>query len=315
LVVSVGRKVKSEVPTHGLRQLILLGNIGLTPAVIDLLISKGIETVLLSHHGRYRGRLVGEVSGNIKLRLRQYAVLTDGAFALQTARRIVAGKVTNQRSLLQRFQRRHGTSEALERAVIALRATTESLELAETMDEIRGSEGSASAAYFRVFGKMISAAGFTFEGRNRRPPLDPINALLSLGYTLLSNIVESMVQVVGLDPYLGTLHAATTGRPSLVCDLVEELRAPIVDGLVLAAINRGAFVPEDFEDTGPGEPVLLKRETLRWMITLFERRLDRRITYAATGATSNYRGVIELQARRFARHITGEEPYESFRSR
>src|SRR5690606_9515188 len=110
----------------------------------------------------------------------------------------------------------------------------------------------------------------------RRPPLDPINALLSLGYTLLTNVVEGALRIVGLDPWLGSLHAPLAGRPSLACDLVEELRAPSIDALVVSAVNHGAFTPDDFEEVGEGEPVVMKRPTVRWLITLFERRLARK---------------------------------------
>ena len=311
LQVWARREKQSEIRVQDLEQLVLMGNIILTPAAMDLLISRGIDTVLLSAHGRYRGRIVSGLSGNVRLRVAQYRVFTDRDRALDLARRIVAGKTRNQRSFLLRQARAAGDDE-LRRSEASLRAAVARLSLCTTLDQVRGCEGSASAAYFRVFGKFLRGEGFRFDGRSRRPPLDPVNALLSLGYTLLHNAVESAVQVVGLDPYLGTLHEVLAGRPSLVCDLVEEHRAPLVDRLVVAAINRGAMRADDFEDAGPEEAVIVKREALRWFVTLFERRMQRPVEYPPEARRLPYRVVIEQQVRRMARHVLGREEYACF---
>lgn len=315
LRVMARRKPVAEVAVHDLGQLVLMGNVVLTPAAMDLLVDRGVDTVLLSHRGRYRGRLVGSLSGNVRLRLAQYRMLTEDAAALDLARRFVAAKIANQRVQLMRSARRHGESDGLARGRIALRASALRLSTCETLDAVRGCEGAASAAYFRAFDAMLRAPGFRFDGRNRRPPMDPVNALLSLGYTLLSNLVEAAVHVVGLDPYLGALHAPVAGRPSLVCDLVEELRAPVVDALVVAALNKGAFKVEDFEDAGEGEPVVLRSETLRWFVTLFERRMERGAHYAPFGKRLPWRDIAEQQARRLARHFLQDEPYEGYAMR
>jgi len=200
-------------------------------------------------------------------------------------------------------------------ACVSMRAAAERLDRCSTLDEIRGCEGSAAASYFRVFGTLIDTAGFRFDGRNRRPPMDPVNALLSLGYTLLANAVEAAVHVVGLDPYLGALHSPETGRPSLVCDLQEELRAPVVDALVLAAIHRKAIEAGDFEDAGEGEPVLMKTEAVKTMARLFERRLLRGVRYEPAGVRLSWRGVIEQQARAMARCFLKGAAYEPFTPR
>lgn len=306
----------SETPVRGLRQLVLVGSITLTPPALDLLVRSGVDTVFLSHRGRYRGRLVGVGSTHVHLRLAQYALATDPPRALAAARAIVAGKIANQRALVLRHARRHGTSDRMHAARSALAILRERVARAETIDVARGVEGAAAAAYFRAFGDLIRVPEMSFPGRNRRPPMDPVNALLSFGYTLLSNVVEAALQIVGLDPFLGTLHAAATARPSLVCDLVEELRAPVVDALVLAAINRRAIRLEDFEDLGPDEPVVLKRETIRWFVTLFERHLDRGAHYEPFGKRLAWRDVAEQQARRYARFVLGDAPeYEPLTTR
>jgi len=165
-----------------------------------------------------------------------------------------------------------------------------------------------------VFGGLLRAPGFHFDGRNRRPPMDPVNALLSFGYTILSNAVEAAVSVVGLDAFLGALHAPAAGRPSLVCDLVEEFRAPVVDALVVGAINVAEVTPEDFEDAGPGEPVVVRREALCTVLRLLERRLTSPVHYAPLGKKLPYREVLLQQARHLARVVLGEDAaYQPFR--
>jgi CRISPR-associated protein Cas1 len=311
LHVWTGQKKGTRVPTDELEQLVLVGNIIVTPAALDLLVDKGVDTVFLSHHGRFRGRLTGALSTNVTLRLAQYKLMTTPAEALTLAKTIVAGKTANQRELVLRQGRKltGGITPDLAKCERSMRATEARLGLALTMDQVRGCEGAASAAYFKVLGQFIRAPGFTFDGRNRRPPMDPVNALLSLGYTLLTNAVAAAVEVVGMDPFVGSLHEVSAGRPSLVCDLVEEYRAPVVDRLVLAAVNQGALRPEDFEGTGADEPVVVKREAVRWFVTLFERRMGKQVIYPPLGKKLSWRQIIEAQTRRMARHVLGREPF------
>jgi len=312
LRVFVRRDLVKEFPARGLRQLVLMGNITLTPSALDLLVRRGVDVVLLSHRGRYRGRIVSGPSSNVALRMAQYRELSDPGRTLELARRFVHAKISNQRVLLLRHARRHPPTRGLLVARVAMKASLLRLDRASTLDELRGAEGAAAASYFRSFDDLLRAPGFRFDGRNRRPPKDPVNALLSLGYTLLLNVVEAAVQVVGLDPYLGALHAPLSGRPSLVCDLVEELRAPVVDGLVLAAINKQALTPKDFEEQPDGAPVVLPQETLRWFVTLFERRVARGAHYAPFGKRLSYRDIAEQQARKLARDLLGEGEYAGF---
>lgn len=312
LLVYIGKDRQAEIRTHGLEQLVLSGNIAVSPPAMDLLLQKGIDTVFLTGGGRFRGRLTSHISSNIRLRLRQFERLTDGAFALDLAKTIVEGKLDNQRTFLLRRRRRTPGPE-LDLAARALQAAVYRTRLATGLDETRGCEGSGAAAYFRVFGRFLENPEFRFDGRNRRPPMDPVNALLSLGYTLLFNLVHGKVVRVGLDPYLGALHAPTAGRPSLVCDLVEEFRVPVVDTLVVAAINQRSFRARDFEDQGPGEPVLLRRETMRWMVELFERRVETHLLYAPYDQRLRLHDIIEQQARALARHLLSGDTYAPFR--
>lgn len=307
LQVWTGRKKRSELLVHDLDQLVLMGNIMVTPAVLDFLIAERVDTVFMSYHGRFRGRLVHEHSKNVRLRLAQYEQLREPEVALRLGREIVRGKILNARAFLLKAARRQGGCEDLARAAARLAAMAERLAEMETLDQVRGCEGRASALYFEVFGRLIKNPDFTFEGRNRRPPLDPVNALLSLGYTLLANAVETAVQIVGLDPYLGALHEIAYGRPSLVCDLMEEYRSVVVDPMVVACINQRSFGLEDFEPAEDGGPVRFRRQAMRWFVELFERRLRGQIIYPPRGQRLTYRQVIEEQVRLFARCVLGAE--------
>ncbi|HOE51871.1 MAG: CRISPR-associated protein Cas4/endonuclease Cas1 fusion [Deltaproteobacteria bacterium ADurb.Bin207] len=315
LLVFVQRKCEAELTTHDLGQLVLVGNVLLTPGAIDLLLERGIDTVMLTVHGRYRGRIVGGGSQHIILRLAQYEAMREEGRCLAVAKSIVRGKIINQRRFLLRAIREGRDSKRLRPSVLGMRATLARVNDCSTLDEVRGCEGSAAAAYFRAFGALILAEGFRFDGRNRRPPMDPVNALLSLGYTLLANVVEAAVQVVGLDPYLGALHAPEHARPSLVCDLQEEFRTPAVDTLVVAAINRGLVEPGDFEEAGEGEPVVMKRETFRMFAKAFERRMARPVLYEPLGKKLMLRAIVEQQARRFARALVEGGEYEPYSPR
>lgn len=301
------RQVVAKVRVADLEQLVLMGNIVLTPAVLDLLLERGVDTVFVTTSGRYRGRITSGLSGSVNVRRAQWAMTTDDLRSQAVARAIVAGKIVNMRSFLLRVGRERERTEEQERSLFSMRASLERLEYTETLDQIRGCEGSATAAYFRCFDDFLTADGFRFDGRNRRPPLDPVNALLSFGYTLLFNAVVTAVNIVGLDPFVGTLHALETNRPSLACDLEEEYRVPIVDRLVVAALNKRVFQPDDFEDVGPGEPVVIRREAVRRLVAIFERRMESQVLYKPQNRRLTYRQILEQQARHYARVVLGKD--------
>ncbi len=304
---------RASLPTYELGQLVVVGNVMLTPAAIDLLVEKEADIVLLSTHGRFRARIGGGLSSHVRLRMAQVVALgsPEGQRSLATA--IVGGKIDNQRSVLLRHGRRHGWRDPMRRADVSMRAARRRLAIAATVDEVRGGEGAAAAAYFAAFPELIRVEGFSFPRRSRRPPLDPVNAMLSFGYTLLLTTVVGATHVVGLDPYLGALHEPLPGRPSLACDLLEELRAPVVDLLVLGIVNRGALTPSDFVMGDEGDGVTMKREAMRWFIELFERRMARPTTYRDRSLP--WRQVVLAQARALARHLLGEEPYQPYKMR
>jgi len=254
-------------------EVLVFGNVSLTPATIAALLQRGTDTLFLTAHGRYRGRLTGKPGKNVHLRLAQFDRLRDTALAVPLARALVGGKIANQRAVLLRAQREraatlrqaqgsaqgvpavretHGSVEPqredLAETIAAMRRLAEGVETAEDIGALRGIEGQAAALYFGTFGKCIRNPEFSFTARTRRPPRDPVNAMLSFGYTLLAMGMESAVLRVGLDPMVGVFHTPEYGRPSLVLDLIEEFRPVLVDMLVLRIVNRREVAREDFEE-------------------------------------------------------------------
>lgn len=304
---------KVVLPTYELEQLVLVGNVSLTPSAIDLAVDRGIDVVMLSCRGRFRARIGGGLSSHVQLRIAQMNAFASELGQCVTAKLVIAGKIDNQRALVLRHARRYGDAPNLSRALVAMRATRRRLEDASTLEQARGSEGAAASAYFGVFGALLRGGTLTFERRSRRPPLDPVNAMLSFGYTLMLAQVVSAINIVGLDPFLGALHEPLPGRPSLACDLLEELRAAFVDPLVVAIVNKGALGAEDFEGGGMDDGVMMRPEARRWFLELFERRLARGTPYK--GKSQPWRTVILEQTRAMARHVLGTELYVPYRVR
>ncbi|OQX18715.1 MAG: CRISPR-associated endonuclease Cas1 [Desulfobulbaceae bacterium A2] len=300
------------IPAAGLSQLTLAGRTSLSGPVLDFLIEHKIDTVFITPGGRFRARLLLDDSSHVRLRQCQYVKLADPQVKLQLARTFVAGKLENQLRLLLRRGSDYGCDE-LRRAAVRLRALQERLPELTDVEQVRGVEGSAANVFFSTFGLLLRNADFRFSGRNRRPPLDPINALLSFVYTMFTNEVLNAIRVTGLDPYLGALHEISSGRPSLACDMVEEWRV-FGERLVLGLINRKVVRPDDFVYRQPTNddglrPVEMKPAVNRALISAWRRQLDTRLHYPATGLVTSLRWVIHGQCRRLAEYLQGEIPH------
>ena len=244
-----GDDLVQKVAVHDVDEVHLYGNADFTPAARRLLLRRGVDTLFFTAAGSYLGRLVSTESAQAERRAAQYRWLTDDGFALALARRFVAGKLRNQRSFLRGVARRR-PGDTLAGSLAAIRMTLVRLGDAADPDALRGLEGHGTAMYFRGLGAAVTHPVLRFERRTRRPPTDPFNACLSFGYTLLLTRVETAIRRAGLDPYLGALHSAGRGKPSLALDLMEELRPTVVDRLVLRLVNRRQLAPGDFEDPG-----------------------------------------------------------------
>ncbi|MEW6673469.1 MAG: CRISPR-associated endonuclease Cas1 [Thermodesulfobacteriota bacterium] len=323
-VVKDGNTI-DEIPADGLKRLILVGYVSLSGGVLDFLIGQRIETVFITPTGRYRARLAIDEHRHVGLRTAQYLKLSNEPFALKTAMAVVIGKIENMHRLMLLRARQYQEAE-LRTAAAKLTALKANALKAGRLDILRGFEGAATRIYYSSFGRLIRNDAFAFNGRNKRPPLDPVNAMLSFVYTLLTNEVLSAIKVAGLDPYLGSLHEISYGRPSLACDLVEEYRCFLGDRLVLGLINRKAVNPDDFicrrgfpaEFTDEDEmksrrPVEMKPAISRAFISAYEQMMSRRIIYEPLGKEVEYRWLILNQVRRFAQHLENpDQPYQPF---
>lgn len=327
LVVTKKGKTIQAIHAFKVEQVAVMGNVSLTPSAISFLLQEGIDTVFLSYHGKYKGRLISQHGKNVELRRKQFQKIDDAAFRLEAAREFVRGKIVNCRVVIRRQNQTLRDPEIIS-ALTRMRRFIAQLQACDSHDAVLGIEGISAATYFGCLGKFVRGTDIVFKGRNRRPPKDPVNVLLSLGYTLLANAIHTQVNVVGLDPYLGCLHSTEYGRPSLVLDLMEEFRPVLVDSLVLYVINRGViqtkhfFRPEerepaafDFAESEPSRddyPIILTHEGMKKFIASFEERLNNRILYEPSGKRLTYRGVLLEQVRRFAAMLTEEVPYRSF---
>ncbi len=298
-------EVLVEFPLGHVEQVVIVGNAAITTPAIKRLMRRGIELTFVGVGGQYYGRIAGKLSPHVTLRRAQYRHQSDPAFTLEMARRIVRGKIRNQKVLLQR-RRREGAEE-LEAVIADLNGYEARAGRARTLNALRGIEGSATGRYFSGLRHLLGPQ-WHFLRRNRRPPRDPINVMLSLGYTLLTRAAESAVRMVGLDPYVGFLHADAYNRPSLALDVVEEFRV-IVDGLILYRCHRGLVTPDDFRAGGPDEPpIVMGREALQAYIGAFERRMRRVSRHPRTGERLPLWRFLEAQAREVVRCVREGRP-------
>jgi CRISPR-associated protein Cas1 len=308
-VVQIDGVERSRVPLHLLGGLVVFGATWLSPALMQACAAAGITIVFLDRAGRFQARVEGPVSGNVLLRRAQYR-LGDGAEDI--VRSLVIGKVANQRAVLMRALRDHEVNysageAALDAAAARLADILRRATRPATVDELRGLEGEAGHVYFGVFGRLVRAsdAGLRFTGRSRRPPRDPVNALLSFLYTLLVNDCRAALESVGLDPAVGFLHRDRPGRPSLALDLMEELRPIFADRLALSLINRRQLQSADFA-TMDGGAVMLADEARKRVLTAWQERKREERQHVFLGERAPFGLVPFLQAQLLARHVRGD---------
>ena len=309
--IDVEREKKLQVPLHHIGGLVCFGNVMVSPALMHRLADEGKSLVLLDDHGRFKARLEGPVSGNILLRQAQHRAANAAESALELARAIVAGKLKNSRSVIQRGARE--TEDESDRAKLArtadnLAASLRAAATANTLDELRGVEGEAARGYFEALNlvvKPIYRNSFQLNGRTRRPPLDRFNALISFLYAMLMNDCRSACEAVGLDPQLGFLHAVRPGRAALALDMQEEFRAVLCDRLALTLINRGQVDEKNF-DLREGGAVMLNDKGRRAVVTAWQERKQEEISHPLLDQKMPYALLPFIQARFLARTLRGE---------
>lgn len=248
VVVSVDKEERFRIPIMNVESIVTFGYMGASPGLMKLCMDNNVALSFMTPQGRFICRVQGPVKGNVLLRKKQYSLSEDENVALHLAKLFILGKVFNTRSILQRYIRDNGADEEVEHVVKQLEWRKKRIMQAENMDILRGEEGHAANAYFEVFSHLIlhQKDDFPFNGRNRRPPKDEVNAMLSFVYTLIANDVAAALESVGLDPYVGFMHTLRPGRTSLALDMMEELRAYLGDRLVLSMINRKQITKKDF---------------------------------------------------------------------
>lgn len=311
LVVDLEGTTIGRVPLHMLASVVVFGGIFLSPALMQACAAHGITIVLLERNGRFQARIEGPVSGNVLLRRAQYKA-SDAPDDI--VKSVVMGKVANQRAVLMRALRDYGEDYA-EDVRNAIESVTQNLaqtlsyidQMTLPVETLRGLEGDAAKLYFSVFDHLIRSpdSELRFRGRSRRPPLDPVNALLSFLYTLLTHDCRSAAESVGLDPAVGFLHRDRPGRPSLALDLMEELRPILVDRLVLSLINRRQVRVKDFETRDSGA-VILTDDARKTVLSAWQDRKKEERRHPFLDENASLGLVPYLQAQLLARHLRGD---------
>lgn len=280
VVVSVKQQEVFRISVLNIEAIVTFGYMGASPGVMKLCADRGIGLTFLSSQGRFISRIQGQVRGNVLLRKSQYSLADSEDAATEIAKICIAGKIQNYRSILRRYERDYGQNEEIENAVAEMDRAKRNVLRATTKEQVRGLEGDAASCYFSVFSNLIinQKDDFPFCGRNRRPPKDAVNAMLSLAYTLLTNDVTSALDTVGLDPYVGFLHTLRPGRASLALDMVEELRAYLGDRFVLSLINRKQITVSDFLYQGE-KGVVLTDSGRKTFLTAWQNRKKETVTH------------------------------------
>ena len=299
-----------RVPLHNLEGIVTFGYTGASPRLMGACVERGIALSFLTESGRYLASVVGPKQGNVLLRRTQYRYADDKALSATISRNMLAGKLYNSRWVLERAVRDHEMRVDVSRLKDVSSFLAESIRRvydAGNLDSMRGIEGEVAARYFSVFDELIlqNKEDFFFQKRSRRPPLDKVNALLSLAYTLLASEAASAISAVGLDPFVGFLHQDRPGRRSLSLDLIEELRSVFADRFVLSMINKRQVEASDFLQKESGA-VLLKDDSRKKFLAAWQTRKQVKIEHPFLKEKIEWGLVPHVQALLLARHLRGD---------
>lgn len=310
VVISIEKSEVGRVPLHLLQGIIVYGYSGASPALMSKCAKYGIEISFLSMHGKFLGRFVGEINGNVLLRKEQYRISDDEQRSLEIAKKFILGKLFNSRWVIERTIRDYSLRldiGKLKHASAHIYYLIQNIEKCSDCDALRGIEGEAASTYFGVFDDMIlnNKENFNFTKRVKRPPTDSVNALLSYMYTLLAHEAAWALSAVGLDPYVGFLHRDRPGRLSLGLDLMEEFRSVLADRFVLTLINKGQVKVNDFVQKENGT-VVMNDEMRRNIVSLWQKRKQETMTHPFTKEKMQWGMVILVQAQLLSRYIRGD---------
>jgi CRISPR-associated protein Cas1 len=304
LTVKAEKKTLLDVPLIKVDGIVVLGRATVSPAVINELLERNIALSFLTENGRYLGRIEPEVTKNLFIRKAQWQAAGETPQAIHLVRGFVRGKLKNYRQQLLRTQRE--SSLDISKYITRLEQAIAPIEQTDKIPSLRGLEGSGSAAYFGCFQQLIKNSDFKFPSRNRRPPTDPVNSLLSFGYSLLRHDIQSAINIVGFDPYLGYLHTERYGRPSLALDVMEEFRPLVVDAMVLSLINKRSLTPDDFIIEPLSQAVELTKEGRRKFLTAYQQKKLSSFKHPVADQKCTYQEAFEIQVRLLGKYLMGE---------
>ncbi len=309
-VVTVQGEITRKLPLHQVRAIYLYGAVQLTAQAAESCLENGVDVAYFAASGRFLGLLRGLPASGVDARLGQMRRFDEPFFRLQLAKQTIRAKIHNQRVMLMR------NGEVPDRVLRLLAEARDATAEAGDLAALLGCEGAAASLYFEQFASMLKGAEwrFDFAGRNRRPPRDPVNALLSLGYSILSKELAGVCHTVGLDPFLGFMHQPRYGRPALALDLMEEFRPLIADSVAISLVNRGEVDPHDFIRAASG--TFLNEQGRRRFWEAWFRRMDTEVSHPEFGYKMSYRRMLEVQARQLWRVVRGDATvYHGFTTR
>lgn len=310
IVVFDKEKEIGRLPLHNLEGIVSFGYRGTSPALMGACADRNISLCYVSPNGKFLARVTGSVKGNVVLRKKQYQVSMNKADSLEISKNCIIGKIYNARWVLERATRDHSMqidTEKVKSASKMLRDAAIRVQKSQSKEQLRGYEGEAASVYFSVFDELIlqQKKDFVFSDRNRRPPTDNINAMLSFAYTLLTNNITSALETVGLDPYVGMMHTDRPGRASLALDMIEELRPVLADRFVLSLINKKVVHAKDFMKKENGA-VLMKDDARKKFLSEWQNRKKETLTHPYLKEKMEWGMVPYVQAMLLARYLRGD---------
>ena len=308
-LVEADQTIRLDVPYHHLENILIFGNVQVTTQAVAEALDKGIGFSFFTRNGRLRGSLIPAGGRNVNLRVSQYGTYLDERKSLGIARALIKAKIENCEAVLRRYEERGKGEAAAERAIMS--KAVEGLEGAASRAEIDGQEGAAARAYFTAL-MRFNVSGFTWPGRVKHPATDPLNALLSLSYTLLMNELASLIEAAGLDPALGMLHELDPARPSLALDLMEPFRGPVADRFVLTSVNRTVFQADDFVERDEHGSMVLKPGAMRTFFESYEHWLQEPVGTEG-GKAMSFRVLLRREVEKLCRALEGTGEFGPYR--
>lgn len=308
IIAEKDKQVLLDIPIIKIDRLFVFGNVQVTTQAMALLLDHGIDVTYFTSRGRLRGKLNSSISKNIFLRLAQYERWSDEKYKLKLCRNIIEAKLKNMNFVIKRYLSNH-PEENFDRSLQTIDRGLKSLDEKNNIAGLLGIEGSSSGAYFAAFGQMFRKE-LQFKKRVRHPSTDPINALLSLGYVMITNEIASHLEGLAFDPFLGFLHGIKYGRKSLALDMVEEFRQPLIDNFTLKLANLEIFVEKDFKQI-PDAGLNLNDEKFKEYLTLYESKLSESV-FAKDLTVKNWRDLFQQQGRRLEKAVLEDKDYKPF---